>query len=289
MLSLTGFGRSTSRKDNVFISCEILSLNKKGIEIQIYMPKEYQFLEVELRKQIETCLVRGKISVSLKIENELAKQMALDINAYKNWKLQLKKLSQLTGQADEPRVGDWLQIKELWKSKEATIEEDKIRERVFPVLSATLAKVVSMRRQEGSFLKRELLKLIGTIELTHKTLVKRINETRLKSEKKLDTRIQKIAVSSEEADFMTRLKMLFMDKGDVQEELTRLKSHCLQFRKLSSSGNESVGRTLDFLMQEIHREINTLGSKTSDLVVSEHVILLKTVAEQVREQVQNIL
>ena len=290
MKSMTGFGRAKQEKNNRIYKVEIKSVNHKYKDITIKLPRSFIYLEDKIKKEISNSIERGKIDVFISFENysDTGKQVIINKELVKEYMEQFKAL------ADENNLNINLPVTEITKLPEVLtlkeIEDDDavIENELFETLKEAISNFIEMREQEGSKIKDDLLARINKIEPE----VEKISEysTRLVEEYvvKLEERIKEI-LKTDVVD-KSRLAMevvLYADKCSVEEEITRLKSHISQFKNLLEE-SKPIGKKIDFLIQEMNRETNTIGSKSGSLDITNIVINIKTQLEDIREQVQNI-
>ena len=289
--SMTSFGRSSSEegKKRVF-TVEMKSVNSRYLDVNIRMPKTLISLEEEIRKMISNSLNRGKVDVfiNLKNYNDGSGVPKVDVNLAQGYFNCLKEIEEKLGIKNDVSV---MQIARFPEVITVVEEEDKIEEiweKIKPLINDSLDMMVSMREVEGNKLKEDILSKISVIE----QLVSKVEEfadTIPKAFKvKLEERLKELLgnVDIDESRVAMEVCML-ADKATVDEEIIRLRSHINQVRETLNL-NEPVGRKLDFIVQEMNRETNTIGSKSSDIQMTNIVIDIKNLLEKIREQVQNI-
>ena len=281
--SMTGFGRSTYENEGREYIIEIKSVNNRFTDINIKMPRNLNYLEEKIRKQILSNISRGKVEVSIQLNNnsDLGKKINLNTDIAKKYVEELKKLSEETIM-DVARFPDVLNIR-IDEEAEEVIEKE-----LFTALDSAIDSFLDMRQKEGSKIKVDLENRIEVI----KQKIEQISSISagLVDEYvvKLETRIKEL-LKTDVVD-QTRLAqevVIYSDKCSVEEEITRLKSHISQFLNLLNE-NIAIGKKLDFLIQEMNRETNTIGSKANNLEITNFVVDIKTELENIREQIQNI-
>ena len=282
--SMTGFGRSTYENEGREYIIEIKSVNNRFTDINIKMPRNLNYLEEKIRKQILSNISRGKVEVSIQLNNnsDLGKKINLNTDIAKKYVEELKKLSEETNIMDVARFPDVLNIR-IDEEAEEVIEKE-----LFTALDSAIDSFLDMRQKEGSKIKVDLENRIEVI----KQKIEQISSISagLVDEYvvKLETRIKEL-LKTDVVD-QTRLAqevVIYSDKCSVEEEITRLKSHISQFLNLLNE-NIAIGKKLDFLIQEMNRETNTIGSKANNLEITNFVVDIKTELENIREQIQNI-
>lgn len=289
--SMTSFGRSSSEEGQKRVfTVEMKSVNSRYLDINIRMPKTLISLEEEIRKMISNSLNRGKVDVfiNLKNYNDGSGIPKVDINLAQGYLECLKEIEEKLGVKNDISV---MQIARFPEVITVVEEEDKIEEvwqELKPLINDSLDMMIGMREVEGNKLKEDILFKISAIE----ELVSKVEEfadTIPKAFKvKLDERVKELLgnVDIDESRIAMEVCML-ADKATVDEEIIRLRSHINQVRETLNL-KEPVGRKLDFIVQEMNRETNTIGSKSSDIQMTNIVIDIKNILEKIREQVQNI-
>ena len=289
--SMTGFGRGEHSSSGYQVTVEVKTLNSRYLDISVRMPQSIQDKEIKLKEYVQKHLSRGKVNLNINVDRTKSAGPDIKLNEelVKSYSSILRNLRS-AGNIDEPvTVRDLLQFNDIFETRKQDEEEVRIIwECTEKALESALDNLNTMRQNEGQELKEDLSNLVtGIISLLDEVIVlsdKRAPEVR----EKLKTRIQKM-ISEEQID-PDRMEMeiaLLVDKMDINEEVIRLQSH-LKFFLEALEAEEPVGRRLNFLCQEINRELNTIGSKASDSTVAHHIVLGKEKLEQVREQVQNI-
>ena len=289
--SMTSFGRSSSEegKKRVF-TVEMKSVNSRYLDVNIRMPKTLISLEEEIRKMISNSLNRGKVEVfiNLKNYNDGSGVPKVDVNLAQGYFNCLKEIEEKLGIKNDVSV---MQIARFPEVITVVEEEDKIEEiweEIKPLINDSLDMMVSMREVEGNKLKEDILSKISVIE----QLVSKVEEfadTIPKAFKvKLEERLKELLgnVDIDESRVAMEVCML-ADRAPVYVGIISLRSHINQVRETLNL-NEPVGRKLDFIVQEMNRETNTIGSKSSDIQMTNIVIDIKNLLEKIREQVQNI-
>lgn len=287
--SMTGFGRAKLVKDLREYQVEMKSVNHKYSDINVKLPRSISYLEEDIRKIVLSKVKRGKIEVFITFDNYSDEGKNIIINK-EIAKVYINNLKEL---ADEENISSNIEVTEISKLPDVlTIKnvenEEKIKEEIVQAVTEATEKLVNMRKVEGEKIAIDLLKRINNID----AIVKEISQlsTGLIEEYvvKLENRIKEI-LKTEQVD-KTRLAqevVIYSDKCSIEEELTRLNSHIAQFKYLLNS-EDAIGKKLDFLIQEMNRETNTIGSKSVNLEITNKVIDIKTILEDIREQIQNI-
>ena len=288
--SMTGFGRSTYENEGREYIIEIKSVNNRFTDINIKMPRNLNYLEEKIRKQILSNISRGKVEVSIQLNNnsDLGKKINLNTDIAKKYVEELKKLSEETNIIDNINIMDVARFPDVLNIRIDEEAEEVIEKELFTALDSAIDSFLDMRQKEGSKIKVDLENRIEVI----KQKIEQISSISagLVDEYvvKLETRIKEL-LKTDVVD-QTRLAqevVIYSDKCSVEEEITRLKSHISQFLNLLNE-NIAIGKKLDFLIQEMNRETNTIGSKANNLEITYFVVDIITELENIREQIQNI-
>ena len=288
---MTGFSRHENQNENLTCKVEIRSVNNRFIDINTRLPKSLAPLELPLKKMVKSKCARGSFDISIAIEKngdseanlEVAPNLPLAteyLNAFKN-------IQEGLGLKGEIDINTILSQRDVVKPELKKVE-DSSEEIVLQTVDKTLTDLVKMREEEGKNLEKDILNQISTIKAMGKLISTKQSITVQEFQEKLKEKIQTLTTGIEiDPARIAQESALLADRCDVTEELVRLESHLDQFNKLVSS-HEPQGRKLEFLTQEINREVNTIGSKTIDLEVSKAVIEMKSCLEKIREQLANI-
>ena len=289
MNSMTGFGRANLEKNSREYIIEIKSVNHRYNDISIKAPRNLLFLEEKIRKSVLNRVSRGKIDVYITYLNFGSEGKKVIINR------DLAKLyiDELKMMANENGIDSDIKVTEISKFPDVlTLEENEnqeaIEEELIECLNIALDKFTNMRMQEGNVIKKDLEERIKKVEDNTKKISEYSSGLVSEYIVKLENRINEILKTDVvDKNRLAQEIVIYSDKCSVEEELTRLKSHIIQFRELINK-DEPVGKRLDFLIQEMNREVNTIGSKSGNIEITNSVVELKTVLEDIREQVQNI-
>ena len=288
---MTGFSRHENQNENLTCKVEIRSVNNRFIDINTRLPKSLAPLELPLKKMVKSKCARGSFDISIAIEKngdseanlEVAPNLPLAteyLNAFKN-------IQEGLGLKGEIDINTILSQRDVVKPELKKVE-DSSEEIVLQTVDKTLTDLVKMREEEGKNLEKDILNQISSIKALGKLISTKQSITVQEFQDKLKEKIQTLTTGIEiDPARIAQESALLADRCDVTEELVRLKSHLDQFNKLVAS-HEPQGRKLEFLTQEINREVNTIGSKTIDLEVSKAVIEMKSCLEKIREQLANI-
>jgi len=288
---MTGFSRHENQNEDLTCKVEIRSVNNRFIDINTRLPKSLAPLELPLKKMVKSKCARGSFDISIAIEKngdseanlEVAPNLPLAteyLNAFKN-------IQEGLGLKGEIDINTILSQRDVVKPELKKVE-DSSEEIVLQTVDKTLTDLVKMREEEGKNLEKDILNQISSIKALGKLISTKQSITVQEFQDKLKEKIQSLTTGIEiDPARIAQESALLADRCDVTEELVRLESHLDQFNKLVAS-HEPQGRKLEFLTQEINREVNTMGSKTIDLEVSKAVIEMKSCLEKIREQLANI-
>jgi len=287
---MTGYGRGEVDHAGVKFSVELHSVNRKQSEIVINLPREFAPLEPQIRQAINDQLSRGRTSVTVSCQegSNGHRKLALDTALARSYHDAMLALQKELNAPGEISIGTILQAPGVMRFAEQSVDTEEGWAPIERALATALADLVKMREREGRHLAKDLLQRIKTIRRDIKQVRTLFPGVVKKYRAALFDRIEKagVAVASDDERLLKEIA-LFADRSDVSEELTRLDSHLTQFEQHLKS-DAPVGRTLEFITQEIARELNTLGAKANDAVISQHVVACKAELEKIREQVQNL-
>lgn len=287
--SMTGYGRGNISKNEREYQIEIKSVNHRYLDISVKMPRQLSYLEDTIKKEISSKVKRGKIDVFITFNNNSLEGRTIKINT----ELAHAYIEELKKLAEKENILSDIQVTEISKYPDVLNiqneqDDDKIKEEVIEVLNDAIDNFISMRQTEGSKISEDLLKRLDYIQAKVNEISKFSTGLIEEYVVKLETRIKEILKDQEiDKQRLAQEVVIYADKCSVEEEITRLNSHILQFKNLLSS-DETVGKKLDFIVQEMNRETNTIGSKSNNLDITNRVIDLKTEIENIREQIQNI-
>ncbi len=289
--SMTGFGKADSEYNSDMVSVEVSSVNHRYLDCSVRLPSMWNALEPFLKETVRKVLARGKVYVTVNRKRGAASRpqtVILDKDLARQYLAASAELVQMTGTMETLSLSTLMQMEGVLVHEEPEEDIEKARELVAGTLEAALERLNAMRETEGKALAEDLtfrVKLMGDALGLIEQRLPEINST---YEERLRARIDEL--KGDVAMTEERIAMeiaLIADKGDVTEEVVRLKTHLDHALELLA-GNESVGRELNFLSQEFQREVNTLGSKVRDCDVIKEVLRMKSELERFREQVQNI-
>ncbi len=288
--SMTGFGRAQVSVEGYNITVEIRSVNHRYFEFSLKIPRTYAFLEEKVKSLLSTGISRGKVECSIQIEATANDSVVVSVNeplaqGYVDAVSQIAEKFNITNDLTALSVARFSDVLSISK---APVDEDSLWAKISPVIEQALKNFVSMRETEGEKLSADVLSRADTILDNVSYIEKRSPETvKQYSEKLLERMMSVLGETQIEESRILAEAAIYADKVAVAEETVRLRSHIDQLRELLAS-TEAVGRKLDFLVQEINREANTIGSKAQDVDIARRVIDIKAEVEKIREQIQNI-
>ena len=287
--SMTGYGRSTERNDQHTITAEMKSVNHRFFEINVRMPRQLMSVEDKIKKVISSEVKRGRVEVYITIEGEALAERVIEVD----WKLLDQYADAASEMENRYQTGSRLKLSDLFSldSVFSVVEMAKgnetLEELILSAVRGAAMQLKDMRREEGSYLKNDLLKQLSEIEAFADEIEKHAPDVVLRYKNRLEKKMAELSGGSIDDSRIAAEAALFADRADISEEITRIRSHLLQFRQTIEKP-EPAGRKLDFLVQELNREANTIGSKANDKEISRCSVELKSVIERIKEQVQNI-
>jgi len=290
--SMTGYGKAECKLKNKTVSIELKSLNSKQLDLYTRLPNLYREKDLELRNILISQLKRGKVELTITIEYSGEEQASLiNPDITKNYYRQLQSvIKDLDINNSEPLLQIIMRLPEVIKTETEELDSEEWKS-VMDSLKSTIDELDNFRKQEGMALSRDLSHRLDQIENYLKKINKFENK-RIENIKKRLTGNLKECVSKENID-LTRFEqelIYYLEKLDITEEKIRLKNHCKYFRDvMNENEDEPVGKKLNFISQEIGREINTMGAKANDFNIQKIIVLMKNELEKIKEQLNNIL
>ncbi len=289
--SMTGYGLGEAQDEQYKLKVEIKAVNHRYNDILVKMPRHISYLEESIKKVIKGKISRGKVEVYINLEyiKESAIAVKVDIPLAKSYKLALEELAEELNMEDNVRLNNILGISEVVRTERRELDQDAIWSVLNEALDIALENILSMRVLEGEELKNDILLKLENIESAAYKIEERSPNVVLEYKEKLTERIKNLMEDASilDGDRLANEVVFFADRCSIDEELVRLSSHIKQFRSILDE-DESIGRKLDFLTQELNREVNTIGSKANDVVITNYVVDCKAEIEKIREQIQNI-
>ena len=295
MRSMTGYGRGQSAFNGAKFSVELNSVNRKQSDVTVNLPREFSELEPRVRDVINAQISRGRLNVVIAFHKSssasaspISSKLALDSALARIYFRAMMDLQKELGATGEISIETILRAPGVLRLPEQNISADDAWPHLETALNEALADLIKMREREGKHLAKDLIQRLKVVRQSLRKIRQLHPNVAKKFRQSLHERIQRAGVEiSIDDERLVKEVIFFADKSDISEELIRLESHLAQFahtlRKI-----EPVGRTLDFITQEIYREFNTLGAKANDAEISQLVVTCKAEMEKIREQIQNI-
>lgn len=289
MISMTGYGRGEATNGDITIVVEMKSVNNRFRDLNVRLPREYLVIEPRLQNTLKDCIQRGRVDVFVRRSaTESSHTVAADLALAERYFKAMGGVAKRLARSDH-EIPLSMVLQQPGVLTQVETEADGLAEwnLVSTAVEAAIADLMSMRSAEGAALKVELegqldemLRLRADVETHQEGIAERLRS-------RLDKRIRRLVGDRVDSQRLAQEAAILADKADVAEELARIQSHCSQFRA-ALSADEPVGRKLDFLLQELNREINTIGSKAAEHPIAHVVVDMKTVLERMREQAANI-
>lgn len=290
IVSMTGYGRGKIPFEGKNIVTEIRSVNHRFLEIMVKLPPGWLALEDPIRKQVKEYIRRGRVDLFISIEgiSNQDRQLQFDWDLFHDYLQIKKKLENDYGVSGEWTIGDLFRRDDLWTYRESELDLEQLTPYLLQSVQQACRQLGQMRKKEGRVLADDLAKRCQKLKEILKNIKERAPQVSVYYRQRLEERLADLFIQEKvDRDRLLMEVAIFADRADITEECTRLSSHIGQFEEaLCSSG--TVGRYLDFLIQEMHREINTIGSKANDQMISAWVVQSKSELEKMKEQAQNI-
>ncbi len=282
---MTAFSRIDVNSEFGSLIFELKSVNHRFIEINFKIPELFKKLELQMRDLLKEALVRGKVECSIIInENMVLSETKIDQTQLEKYLELMQEVRSKVGESDKISITDILNLPGVLNQK--PIESSGLEKSCLEGFKETIKKLKEFREIEGKKLKKDIIEKIKFIEVHLESLEKELPRLLDLNRKRLEKRISDLAVQIDR-DRLDQEMVLLANRSDIDEEIVRLRSHSSEVIRLLDTDN-AIGRKLDFLMQEMNREANTIGSKSLSEFTSRVAIELKVLIEQIREQVQNI-
>ena len=290
VMSMTGYGRSIMHIDDADITVEIRSVNNRFADISVRISRSLTYCEDKIKNELLKLVNRGKIDVYVSYQKPYGEQLDVEpnISAARGYYQALKAIDEQLGTHTEVNAGMLSRFQDVFVVTREVPDEEKVWSEIRQVLLAAAENFNAMRSDEGKRMADDVLEKISNVETlvgnVEKTSEPRVEAYRAKLYERLSSILQSTYIDEKR---ILEEAAIYADRTAVDEETVRLRSHIKQFRDIVFAGGP-IGRKLDFLVQEINREINTIGSKASDLEITGYVVDLKSEVEKIREQIQNI-
>ncbi len=289
MKSMTGYGSAEGKVGQGTFFAEVRSVNSRFLDLSCKLPPSMYVLEPDIKKIVQNKILRGKIDVFCKEKTPFAEAVELSVNRelVKQYRKCLDEIGNMLGSKASSHLLEVVDLKELVMFREKKVDMRSMWKQMEKVLHAAIAKYDAMRLREGQALKRDQNLRLSNILRVVLQIEKRSAQRAGESRKKIESRIRANINGGNSPLSQNGALSVTGEKSDITEEVTRLKSHIQQYRQMMQKSG-AVGRQLDFLIQEMHREINTIGSKACDGTIAGLVVQTKAEVEKLREQVQNV-
>lgn len=290
IMSMTGYGGAKGEKNAIAVSAELKSVNNRYLDVSVRLPKSCLFAEEMVRAAVQKHISRGKVDVFITVDTSRAEEVNITINEplAEAYVRAARQVAETYALKDDLTALSLLRFPEVISTEKSDTDRDAVSEAIGNFLELALAEYDAMRAREGNKLCQDLLEKLQSLEEKVSFVEARSPETVKEYREKLFNRMQEVlGEAGVDESRILQEAAIYADKVAVDEEAVRLRSHIAQFRNMLEGGSP-VGRKLDFLVQEMNREINTTGSKCSDKQIAETVIAMKAELEKIREQIQNI-
>lgn len=288
---MTGFGKASLKEDGLSVTAEVKSVNNRYLDVSVRLPHEFIQYEEGIKRIVQKHLKRGKVDLYITIENEaqLQKQVNVDFGLLSSYIHSLESIKNIHNLSTEISIDHVLQLPDIFTISEKETDGPQLENKLMKVSAEAVHDLVLMREREGEVLYKNIKLYINNIEKSVKNIAVQFKKLEPTYKKRLHDKITELLhdkVEIEESRILMEAALI-AEKSNIEEELIRLESHCSQlYSTLQEQG--PVGRKLDFLVQEMNREINTIGAKGNDLLINQEVINVKSELELIREQIQNI-
>ncbi|WP_458413950.1 YicC/YloC family endoribonuclease [Schinkia sp. CFF1] len=291
IVSMTGFGRSKKEVQNFKVIVEMKSVNHRFCEFSVRMPRQFLLFEEKIKKIVNQYIQRGRVDIFVTVEGEgyINRSLQVDWDLLSQYEKAIHKAKEMLQIDGSLTIDQLIQLPEVFAVTENEDGVEELEQVILDVTKAAAIELQEMRKVEGAALKADIVGRLNDIREVVQHLKPFSATVVEKYRERLEKKIQDVLSGNFEMDegrILTEVA-LFGDKADINEELTRLESHIQQFLQIIESPG-SMGRKLDFLVQEMNREMNTIGSKANDVGISQKVVEMKSELEKIKEQVQNI-
>ena len=293
-LSMTGYGRGEKIFDSRRYTVEIKSVNSRYCDINLRLPRIFNFADAKIRKTVSDALLRGKIDMFINFEDNDAEGSEVVINEglAKAYSEAVRRISEVTGREDDLASSRLAAYQDIITLRQVSVDEDKLYSELSSAVDEALSGMIEMRKAEGKSLADDITGKVSELEILRDEVAEYSPNVVADYRQRLSDRID-VILADEKREFYDESRLaaevaVFADKCCIDEEMKRLISHFAQARKILASDG-SIGKKMDFLIQEINREINTTGSKANDIEITNRVLKMKNLVEEMREQVQNLV
>lgn len=291
-ISMTGFGRGEGKSERYSFVVEIRTVNNRYLDMNIKLPRKILFLEDWVRQQLKKSIQRGRVEIYVRMDTENVSncEVSLDQNLARSYYDVLLQIRSEFAVKDDISVINIARFPDVVRSTEAELDVDEIMQALSCALKEAMNRLYEMRKKEGLELAEDILKRTEVLKRDIDKVVFFAERVETEYRNKIKTRMEEILKTfgfEVQEQRILQEAAIYADKSNVTEEVVRFRTHISQLLETMAKG-DGIGRKLDFIIQEMNREINTIGSKTSDIEVTSLVVNLKSEIEKIREQVQNI-
>ncbi|WBX79620.1 YicC family protein [Virgibacillus salarius] len=291
--SMTGYGRTDIQMDDTKITIEMKSVNHRFLDVNMKIPLSFMYLEERLKKIVQSYFQRGKIDIYVRVDGKgfTSRKLETDWHLMDQYMSEIKEIKmryQLSGDVSTAIIPA---LNEIFTVQELESQSNQFKDQLIDGLKEACRQVVDMREEEGNHLIHDLQERIHRLNLLINQVKNRRTFVVDEYRERIKDRVNQHLTEDMDlnASRIYQEIVLLAEKGDIAEEITRLISHTSHFmRTIESESGDSIGRRLDFITQELHREANTIGSKSTDSTISEYTVAIKGEVEKIKEQVQNI-
>ncbi len=290
MQSMTGYGRSEVRHAHLALTVEARSVNHRYLDIALRYPRIYAPLEARMKQRVSAYCTRGRIDITLvpQESTDTRRALLLDHTLARQYYDALQRLQESLGLPGTIDLNLIASLRDVFRVEEASADVENDWDIIAQGLDAALQALQMMRRQEGEVLSRDFSQRLQAMAQQSQSIRQRVPQVVVEYQQRLEQRVKELFAQFEfDPNRVAQEAIMFAERSDITEELTRLDAHMQACTRLLSSA-EAVGRKIEFLVQEMHREVNTIGSKSNDTVIAHSVVELKSELERMREQSQNI-
>jgi uncharacterized protein (TIGR00255 family) len=290
MQSMTGYGRSEVRHAHLALTVEARSVNHRFLDIALRYPRIYAPLEARMKQRVSAYCTRGRVDITLvqQESTDTRRALLLDQTLAQRYYDALQRLQESLGLPGMIDLSLIASLRDVFRVEEASADVENDWDIIAQGLDAALQALQTMRRQEGEVLSRDFHLRLQAMAQQSQSIRQRVPQVVVEYQQRLEQRVKELFAQFElDPNRVAQEAILFAERSDITEELTRLEAHMQACTRLLSS-SEAVGRKIEFLVQEMHREVNTIGSKSNDTAIAHSVVELKSELERMREQIQNI-
>lgn len=289
VVSMTGFGRSKAESEMFSVTVEVKTVNHRFCEFHIRMPRQLLKTEEKIKKKLGEHIKRGRVEVFVTLEGEgvVSRSVHIDWQALDEFVHHISEIKNRVGINGEVELRDLLNREEIIRFEEKETGNEELERLVLAAIEEAGSQLVQMRKLEGAALESDVSHHIGLLKENIGSVKKYAPDVVEQYRDRLNKKMTEFLAGQAVEDRILTEVAFFADKADISEEVTRLESHVSQFSEIMKA-KEPLGRKLDFLLQEMNREVNTIGSKANDSRIAKEVVEMKSLLEKIKEQVQNI-